>query len=407
MAADHVYRAQTVGSLLRPPELKQARHDLEAQQITPLEFKRIEDEAVDRALALQTQAGLDIVSDGEMRRAHFTGPLSEVVAGMDAVEAPVQHWHGSAEGDEPTYAHVRAVTGKLRRLRSLASEEFTYLRARTQKPIKATLPSPLMMQTFWSPEHTPAAYADPFELFADAAAILREEARELVALGCEFIQLDAPDIGFLVDASVRDSLQARGIDPARMLREGIEIIDSVADVRGARFGIHLCKGNREGHWLAAGGYAAISNQVFPRLRHFDVLLLEYDDERSGGFEPLAVVPRTRRSCSGWSRPSGSRSNRQPTSYRGSSRRPSTSRATSLPSRLNAGSLRSWPATRSRPRSRSESSTSWPRPRAPPGPEVKRTVTLTRPLLTKSCTIVCSLAPRAGDPMPVGERWRDV
>jgi 5-methyltetrahydropteroyltriglutamate--homocysteine methyltransferase len=128
-----VYRAQTVGSLLRPPELKQARQDLEAQRITPLQFKRIEDAAVDHALALQTKAGLDMVSDGEMRRAHFTGPLSEVVAGMEAIRAPVQHWHGSGERDEPTYAHVRAVTGKLRRLRSLASEEFVYLRARTQK----------------------------------------------------------------------------------------------------------------------------------------------------------------------------------------------------------------------------------------------------------------------------------
>jgi 5-methyltetrahydropteroyltriglutamate--homocysteine methyltransferase len=277
--------------LLRPPELKQAREDLRAGRITPLGLKRIEDEAVDQALALQERAGLDIVSDGEMRRAHFTGPLSEVVAGMEAVRAPVQQWHGTGEGDEPMYAHVRAVTGKLRRLRSLASEEFVYMRARTQKPIKATLPSPLMMQTFWSPEHSPASYADPFELFADAAAILREEARELVALGCEFIQVDAPDIGFLVDESVRASLHERGIDPNLMLGEGIEIINSVADVPGARVGIHLCKGNREGNWLAAGGYEAISAEVFPRLVHFDLLLLEYDDERSGGFEPLADVPR--------------------------------------------------------------------------------------------------------------------
>jgi 5-methyltetrahydropteroyltriglutamate--homocysteine methyltransferase len=289
LASDHIYRAQTVGSLLRPPQLKQARQDLQAGRISPLEFKRIEDGAVDAALALQERAGLDIVSDGEMRRAHFTGPLSEVVAGMEAVRAPVQRWHGGGDG-EPTYAHTRAVTGKLRRLRSLACEEFVYLRARTRRPIKATLPSPLMMQTFWSPEHSPAAYSDPFEMFADAAEILREEARELVSLGCQFIQIDAPDIGFLVDESVRAALRERGIDPRRMLGEGIEIIDSVADVAGAQFGIHLCKGNREGHWLAAGGYGAISREVFPRLAHFDVLLLEYDDERSGGFEPLADVP---------------------------------------------------------------------------------------------------------------------
>lgn len=302
MRSDQIHRAQTVGSLLRPPELKQARQGLEAGRLSAIDFKRVEDAAVDEALALQERAGLDMVSDGEMRRAHFTGPLSEVVAGMDSIEAPVQHWHGSGSrsgqgsgggsGDgEPTYAHARVVTGKLRRLRSLASEEFVYLRARTPLAIKATLPSPLMMQTFWSPEHSPAAYSDPFEMFADAAAILREEARELVALGCEFIQLDAPDIGFLVDESVRESLRARGVDPERMLGEGIEIINSVADVPGAVFGIHLCKGNREGHWLAAGGYGAISAEVFPRLDRFQVLLLEYDDERSGDFQPLADVPQ--------------------------------------------------------------------------------------------------------------------
>jgi 5-methyltetrahydropteroyltriglutamate--homocysteine methyltransferase len=234
-----------------------------------------------------------VIGDGEMRRAHFTGPLSEVVEGMDDVPAPAQQWHGDA-GGEKQYAHVRAVTGKLRRLRSLASEEFTYLRARTDRPIKATLPSPLMMQTFWSPEHSPAAYADPFEMFADAAAILREEARELVALGCEYIQLDAPDIGFTVDESVRAFLRARGIAPERMLGEGIELIDSVADVPGARFGIHFCKGNREGRWLAAGGYEAIAEQVFPRLPHLETLLLEYDDERSGDFAPLRLVPEDKR-----------------------------------------------------------------------------------------------------------------
>lgn len=117
MASDTVFRAQTVGSLLRPPELKQARQELETGRISPIEFKRIEDGAVDRALVLQEGAGLDIVGDGEMRRAHFTGPLSEVVAGMDQIQAPVQQWHGGG-AQAPTYAHVRVVTGRLRRLRS-------------------------------------------------------------------------------------------------------------------------------------------------------------------------------------------------------------------------------------------------------------------------------------------------
>ncbi len=286
--AQVVYRAQTIGSMLRPQHLKQAREDAAAGRLSPAELKRVEDEAVDDAIAVQEQAGLDVVTDGEMRRGHFTGSLSEAVTGLEDVPAAPHSWHGA---NELRYSHQKAVTGKLRRRRSLAQEEFVYARARADRPVKQTLPSPLMMQTFWSLEHSTAAYADPFEMFQDAADFLREEIRALVQLGCEYVQIDAPEVAILVDASVRQAFRDRGIAPERVLGEGIEIINSVVDVPGPYYGLHLCRGNREGHWMAAGGYEAISKEVFRRATGFDAYLLEYDDARSGGFEPLGELPR--------------------------------------------------------------------------------------------------------------------
>jgi 5-methyltetrahydropteroyltriglutamate--homocysteine methyltransferase len=283
-------RAEPIGSLLRPAELKAAREARDAGTIAPDEFKRIEDQAAAQAIALQERAGLDVVNDGEMRRGHFMGTLSETIDGLGEVPAAPHRWHGSSEME---YSHVKAVTGKLRRARSLAQEEFVFLRSRARRPVKLTLPSPLMMQTLWSPEHSTAAYSDPFEMFADAAAILREEIEALVALGCTSVQIDAPELGLMVDESVQEAFRGRGIDPERILGEGIEIINSVTSVPGPRYAIHLCRGNRDGHWMAAGGYDAIARRLFEGCSGFHVFCLEYDDERSGGFEPLADVPDDR------------------------------------------------------------------------------------------------------------------
>jgi len=285
-----MYRAETVGSMLRPDWLKQAREERAAGTLGPVEFKRMEDRAVDDALAVQEGSGLEVVTDGEMRRGHFTGALSEAITGLGDAPAEKLDWHGETADDELEFRHVKAVTGKLGRARSLAQEEYVYLRATATKPVKITLSSPLMMQTFWSNTHSRAAYDDPFEMFADAAAILREEVRDLVALGCDYIQVDAPEIALMVDDEVRESFRGRGIDPERMLTDGLDIINSVAHEPGPRYALHLCRGNRDGHWMASGGYEAISRAVFERATAFDAYFLEYDDERSGGFEPLGDVP---------------------------------------------------------------------------------------------------------------------
>ncbi len=293
MAID--YRAEVIGSLLRPDYLKQARKQWEARQLTTRAFKRIEDRAVDQMIALQEACGVDVVTDGEMRRTHFIAPLTDVITGVRPIPAFKRVWkrpHAQSERAEEAEIQVQyAVVEKIRRTRSLANEEFAYARGRATKPLKVTLPSPLMMTLRWSREYSRAAYPDPFALFADAADIVRQEARELAALGCEYIQIDAPELGMLCDPERRRTDFAdQGMDPDRLLGEGIDILNSVADVAGVTFALHMCRGNNKGYYVGEGGYEAIASRVFKRVGNFARLLLEYDDWRSGAFEALREIP---------------------------------------------------------------------------------------------------------------------
>jgi 5-methyltetrahydropteroyltriglutamate--homocysteine methyltransferase len=293
-----LYRAEVIGSLLRPNYLKEARQKWESGLLSTRDFKRIEDRAVDEALILQEQAGVDVVTDGEMRRTHFIAPLTDVISGIKPIPAFKRVWRRLHEPDQPadeTEIQVQyAVVDKIRRLRTLTSEEFTYARSHARQPLKVTLPSPLMMTLRWSPQYSRDTYPDPFELFADAAEIVRQEAQELAALGCEYIQIDAPELGMLCDPDRRrrDFADA-GIDPSRLLNDGIELLNSVAAVPGVTFGLHLCRGNNRGYYVGEGGYEAVARQVFGRARNFTLMLLEYDDWRSGSFEPLREMPPDR------------------------------------------------------------------------------------------------------------------
>ena len=287
-----IFRADTIGSTLRPAYLKEARKAWNAGTLSTPEFKRVEDRAVDEAIALQERSGLEVVTDGEMRRLIFTGTLTEAIDGISAIPSPSWRWHKQTPEQDMDFQAPICVTGKIRRRRSLATEEFAYARGKTHKVLKMTLPSPLMLSLFWSPEHSTAAYKDPFALFADAVDILRQEVHELAALGCQYIQIDAPELATLVDESQRQATYAaRGVSPERMLGEGIDMLNALVDAPGITFGLHLCKGNNAGHWMSKGGYEAISKQVFARATKYDLFLLEYDDWRSGSLEPLTDIPR--------------------------------------------------------------------------------------------------------------------
>ena len=282
------HHADVIGSLLRPHYLAEARAALVAGQLAPRDFKRIEDRAVDQAIAMQEGCGLDVVTDGELRRFSFFDHLMGDVEGY--TERPGMQIAFHSVDSEWDWQSPVSVTGKLRSRRHITTEEFSYARGRASVPVKVTLISPLFVYTGWSPEVSTAAYRDAYEMFADAAAILKDEIRTLAALGCTYVQIDSPDLGTLVDPENRGVREAAGMPTQRTLTEGIEIMNSVADVPGVTFGLHLCKGNNQSMWIATGGYDYIAEAVFGGLTNFDTFLLEYDDERSGGFEPLRKVP---------------------------------------------------------------------------------------------------------------------
>lgn len=286
------FRAEIVGSLLRPAELRKARARLDRGELTAAEFRQIEDRAVDEAIALQEEAGLDVVNDGEMRRRDFMAPLYEGVAGAAPEPGRPLTWKHVVTGETMTWHIPFTVTGRLRRSRSPAAAGYAYARARAHKPVKQSLPSPLLANWVWNADLLRDAYAEPFELLTDAAALIREQARELADLGCTYIQIDAHDIAGFADPARGDVHPASGIPVARLLSDGLDLVNSIAEgtADGVTFAIHLCRGNIRSHYATSGGYQRISRQLFSRLTNYQVFLLEYDDERAGGFEPLRGCP---------------------------------------------------------------------------------------------------------------------
>jgi 5-methyltetrahydropteroyltriglutamate--homocysteine methyltransferase len=290
-----VLKAHTdvVGSLLRPPELLEAQEKLAHGEIDPPAFKRIEDRAVDGAIRLQEDVGLDVVTDGEMRRLSFQSQMTAAVDGFGEWDLDAflwGEWHSDEIGELVVERPPIAVVGKLHRRRFLSAEEFTYVRGRTDRVVKVTLPSPSLFANFWEPDRSSAAYASLEDFLGDVAEILREEVEELVRLGATYIQLDAPHYPLLVDPGYRDFYESRGWPADRWLELGLELDNLViGEHPDVTFGIHLCRGNQASRWLVSGGYDWLAGRIFPKVRA-ERLLLEYDDQRSGDFEPLHEVP---------------------------------------------------------------------------------------------------------------------
>jgi 5-methyltetrahydropteroyltriglutamate--homocysteine methyltransferase len=283
-----------VGSLLRPPELLRAREALARGAIGPAEFKEQEDRAVDAAIALQEAAGCEVVTDGELRRLSFQSQLPAAVEGFGAWDLDAflwGDWYG--EGLEPWHRprpKDLAVVGRLGRRRYLSVDEFIHLRARTDRIAKITLPSPSLFANFWSPERSREAYATLDEYLRAVARILREDAVELARLGCTYIQLDAPHYTLLLSPETRAFYERQGWSAEEWIARGVELDNEVmAPLPSVTFGFHLCRGNQASRWLVSGGYEPIAEHIFRGVRA-DRLLLEYDDRRSGGFEPLRHVP---------------------------------------------------------------------------------------------------------------------
>jgi 5-methyltetrahydropteroyltriglutamate--homocysteine methyltransferase len=286
-------RTDVVGSLLRPPELLEAQARLNAGELALEEFGQVEDWAVDEAIRLQESAGLDVVTDGEMRRLSFQSQMTAAVDGFGEWDLDAflwGEWHSDEIGELVVERPPIGVVEKLHRRRFLSADEFAYAQTRTERVLKITLPSPSLFANFWEPDRSSGAYPSAEEFLADVAEILREEVDELVRLGATYIQLDAPHYPLLIDPTYRDFYESRGWPAENWLDLGLELDNHViGNHPGVTFGVHLCRGNQASRWLVAGGYDWLATRLFPKIRA-DRLLLEYDDERSGDFEALRAVP---------------------------------------------------------------------------------------------------------------------
>lgn len=285
-----MYRSDVVGSLLRPIYLKDARARHDAGELSDTLFKQIEDRAVSEAVELQERAGIEVVTDGEMRRYAFYGHLIDAVEGYDKYGGWAIPFRD--ESGEELVLQRPVVVSKLRRKRHMCAEEFTWLRASTTLPAKTTLVSAQQAAAYYDADKSKSAYATVDAYLADLVDILRGEIDELIRLGCQYIQIDSPQYTALLDPDLRAGYRQRGNDPDRLLELAIEMDNAIIGQHtGITFGLHLCRGNNQSKFYAAGDYGPIT-KVFRKTK-FARFLLEFDDERSGGFEPLAEVPEDR------------------------------------------------------------------------------------------------------------------
>ncbi|MEA2285976.1 MAG: 5-methyltetrahydropteroyltriglutamate--homocysteine methyltransferase [Solirubrobacteraceae bacterium] len=285
--------ADHVGSLLRPPELLEARRALAEGAIGAAAFKAIEDRAIADVIRRQEEAGCPVVTDGELRRESFQSELVAAVDGFEGVTIDAWlwgAWHSDELGDKTVERPPdMAVVEPLRRRRSLAAEELTFLRSHTGRIGKVTLPSPTLFANLWSPERSRGAYPTFDAFMEDVVAILIEDVRDLARLGATYLQIDAPHYPLLIDPAWRAFYEDRGWPLERWLSYAVELDNALIDAApGVTFGFHLCRGNQDSRWLVAGGYDDIAAPIFGAIRAHR-LLLEYDDDRSGGFEPLRLV----------------------------------------------------------------------------------------------------------------------
>jgi 5-methyltetrahydropteroyltriglutamate--homocysteine methyltransferase len=245
---------------------------------------------VDGAVALQEEAGLDVVTDGEQRRYAFFGHLIEALEGFDRFGGWAIPFRNES-GEELMFKRP-VVVSKLRWQRSMCAEEFTYLRARATRLPKVTLVSTQQAAAYYDPERSAGAYATRDAYLADIVDFTRREVGELIRLGCTYLQIDAPQYAALLDPALREGYRRRGSDPDRLIDACIEMDNAVITGHpGITFGLHICRGNNQSMFYASGGYGPIA-RVFTGAR-FDRFLLEYDDARSGDFEPLRLVPEGR------------------------------------------------------------------------------------------------------------------
>lgn len=283
-------RAETVGSLLRPARLLEVRRRAAAGDASAAELRAAEDEAVLGAIALQESVGLDVVTDGEMRRTSWISTARGPLEGFELQPGgPGWEWHGGAEAADLSARPFPFVVRRLRVRRDLAEDEYAFLARHAHTRTKYCIPAPSYHRTVWHPEHSRKAYARCEDFLLEMRDYVRGVIRDVVARGCRYVQLDAPNYGNLCDTGLREAMEREGRDLDAELAFDVALDSSVFDgVDGVVRAMHVCRGNAAGNWAASGGYEVIADRLFPGLE-LDRLLLEYDSPRAGGFEALRHV----------------------------------------------------------------------------------------------------------------------
>jgi len=298
------YRADHVGSLLRPPELLDARARFTEGRLPEAQLLQIENESVLKALELQRQAGIDVFTDGEYRRSGWSAAAAGAIEGLVQVEgSPIRRIFAEWRGPEPAEinqalarAQSMVAAEKVRKTRRFVARDAAFLHEHAPGPWKVTLPGPMSMAGgMFEPGVTEAAYPNRFSLAEDLAPMLNEEFTALVQDGAAYIQLDSLHyVERVADITVRERMIAEGEDPDSYL-DGLIRLDNMAlsglrGTPGLTVGLHMCRGNARSRWHAEGSYEPIAEKAFQQL-NVDRFLLEYESERAGGFEPLRFVPR--------------------------------------------------------------------------------------------------------------------
>lgn len=291
------YRADQVGSLLRPPELVSARQNPE----TPLDqIKALEDRDILRILARQKEIGLKIFTDGEFRRGGFMGDFYDSVEGMDDQAAVARTWKPG--GSRPrSLSGIGSIAGvvvkKVHQTRRLTKHEIDFLKGHSPGDIKMTLPTANQFPAIiYKKGMSEQAYATRSGLLWDIVPIIKAEIAALVDEGVKYIQIDAPRYSYYIDPKWRNYVRDEmGVDPDQALDEAILADNACLEglrQPGVTFAFHLCRGNHRSHWYAEGGYDPIAEKLFNQL-NVDLFLLEYESERAGTFEPLRFVPKNK------------------------------------------------------------------------------------------------------------------
>ncbi|MFI0452717.1 5-methyltetrahydropteroyltriglutamate--homocysteine S-methyltransferase [Actinomadura sp. 6N118] len=290
------FRADHVGSLLRPPELLHARAEHAAGRIKTEELRAIEDEAIRSVVAMQNEVGLRSATDGEFRRASWHMDFIYRLGGISPADEQIKVRFHRENGDiEFTTAALR-VHDRIRLDKTIFADDFGYLRdlvAGTGVTPKLTIPSPNMVHYRGGPASIdPAVYPDVEEFWTDLAAAYAEQVRRLGELGCTYLQFDDTSLAYLNDPAQRAMIAERGDDAEHLHLRYIRQVNAALAGRpdGMAVTTHMCRGNFRSAWTAEGGYDFVAEALFSEL-NVDGFFLEYDDDRSGGFEPLRFVPK--------------------------------------------------------------------------------------------------------------------